>query len=43
MRNNYSHQMRINNSVGNDKKENSENIINILNKELNKKNEYIKK
>ena len=43
MRNNYSHQMRINNSVGNDKKENSENIINILNKELNKKNEYIRK
>ena len=37
MRNNYSNQMRINNSVGNDKKENSENIINILNKELNKK------
>ena len=43
MRNNYSNQMRINNSVGNDKKENSENIINILNKELNKKNEYIRK
>ena len=44
MRNNYSHQMRINNSVGNDKRENNnENIINILNKELNKKNEYIRK
>ena len=45
MRNmNYSYQIRNNNTVGgNDKKVNNENIINILNKELNKKNEYIRK
>ena len=41
MRNN--NQIKINNSIGNNKNESNDNAISILNKELNKKNELIKK
>ena len=42
MRNSSANQMKMFNSIGNDKKENYVNVINTLKIELNKKNEYIK-